>query len=102
MHSLSALTAALKRVHESRQDPEPYPTYHSIYDTYLLASKLMDRGFRYHQAIGKITGLLLLRLADAVVLPFDVQNYVTYLTRATENVEALYGNVLEANNATLS
>jgi N-acetylated-alpha-linked acidic dipeptidase len=45
--------------------------YHSAYDSYYWMSKFGDPGFKYHATAGRISALMVLRLANADVLPFD-------------------------------
>ncbi len=45
--------------------------YHSIYDSFEWFSKFGDPDFVYGRALAQLTGTLLIRLADADVLPFD-------------------------------
>jgi N-acetylated-alpha-linked acidic dipeptidase len=53
----------------------PYGVYHSIYDNHNWVARFGDPGFRYHVALVQIWGLMLLRLANAEVLPFDYEDY---------------------------
>jgi N-acetylated-alpha-linked acidic dipeptidase len=53
----------------------PYGVYHSIYDNHNWVERVGDPGFRYHVALVQLWGLLLLRLADADVLPLDYEAY---------------------------
>ena len=45
--------------------------YHSIYDDFSWYTRFSDGEFVYGRALAQTTGLLLLRLADADLLPFD-------------------------------
>jgi len=53
----------------------PQGIYHSAYDSFHWLSKFGDPGFKYHSATAEIGALLLLRLANADILPYD---YVAY------------------------
>jgi N-acetylated-alpha-linked acidic dipeptidase len=53
----------------------PYGVYHSIYDNHNWVERVGDPGFRYHVALVQLWGVLLLRLADADVLPLDYEAY---------------------------
>jgi len=49
-----------------------YGVYHSVYDSFDWMDKQGDPGFKYHQTMAKVWGLLTLRLADASGrLPFN-------------------------------
>jgi len=45
--------------------------YHSIYDSYDLYTKFKDPGFHYGVALAETAGRVVLRMADADILPFD-------------------------------
>ncbi len=49
--------------------------YHSIYDSYDLFTRFKDPDFKYGLALSKTTGRMMLRLADADVLPIDVNAF---------------------------
>lgn len=48
--------------------------YHSIYDDFYHFSKFSDPGFLYGRALAQFTGSLVVRLAEADVLPFEFTN----------------------------
>ena len=50
---------------------EPYPVYHSLYDTHQWVSRFGDPGFRYHATLVQLWGIVALRLAHADVVPLD-------------------------------
>jgi N-acetylated-alpha-linked acidic dipeptidase len=59
--------------------------YHSIYDSYDLFTKFKDPGFQYGVALSKTGGRVIMRLANADVLPFDFTPfYKTINDYATE------------------
>ncbi|XP_002992244.2 probable glutamate carboxypeptidase LAMP1 [Selaginella moellendorffii] len=64
-----------------------YPVYHSLYDNYDWMKRYGDPLFHRHVAVSSIWGLMALRLADCLVLPF---NYGSYATQAQ-----VYGNAVE-------
>jgi len=47
-------------------------SYHSIYDSYDHFTRFIDPGFVYGEVMAKTTGRMMLRLANADVLPFEV------------------------------
>ena len=49
-----------------------YPTQYSLYDSYHLASNLVDRGFVHHQAVARMWAVAAVTLSDSVILPFDI------------------------------
>jgi N-acetylated-alpha-linked acidic dipeptidase len=66
--------------------------YHSIYDSYDHFVKFTDPGFQYEVALAKTAGRAMMRMANADVLPFDVNSfyktvadYVTELKQLLDN-----------------
>jgi N-acetylated-alpha-linked acidic dipeptidase len=53
----------------------PGGVYHSHYDSYAWMSRFGDPGFRRHAASASVGAALLLRLANAEVLPYDYVEY---------------------------
>ena len=53
----------------------PYGVYHSTYDTHQWVARIGDPGFRYHEAMTKLWGVMALRLANAEALPLDYRPY---------------------------
>ena len=69
--------------------------YHSIYDSYDHFTKFKDPGFQYGVALSKTAGRVMLRMANAEVLPIDftsfqktVADYVTELKMLLETTRA--------------
>jgi N-acetylated-alpha-linked acidic dipeptidase len=66
--------------------------YHSIYDSYEHFIRFTDPGFRYDIALAETAGRAMMRMANADVLPFDVNTfyktvagYVTEIKSLTDN-----------------
>ena len=60
--------------------------YHSIYDDYYYYTKFLDTDFAYGRALAQVAGTMMIRMADADLLPFEytdladtVQSYVKEL-----------------------
>ncbi len=66
--------------------------YHSIYDDYYHFTKFLDTDFAYGRALAQTVGSLVIRLADADVLPFQFTNLAdtvqTYVARAAGAAQA--------------
>jgi len=69
----------------------PYGVYHSAYDNFYWMSHFGDPGFRYHAALAQLLGVLVLRIANADVLPYDfggygahIRGYLEELGKATD------------------
>ena len=70
----------------------PGGDYHSIYDSYDHFVRFTDPGFQYGVTLSKTAGRVMMRMANADVLPFDVNcfyktlaDYVTELKSLLEN-----------------
>lgn len=59
----------------------PGGVYHSQYDDYSWMTKFGDPGFKYHAAAARIGVAMLLRLADADVLPYDYVEFARTMRR---------------------
>jgi N-acetylated-alpha-linked acidic dipeptidase len=60
----------------------PGGVYHSQYDSYAWMRRFGDPAFRAHAAAARVGAVLLLRLANADVLPYDYAEYARTLRRA--------------------
>ena len=60
--------------------------YHTIYDTYSHYSRFKDPGFQYGVALARVAGRLVLRLANAEVLPLDFGPWQTTLEQYAKEV----------------
>jgi N-acetylated-alpha-linked acidic dipeptidase len=63
--------------------------YHSVYDTVNWYTKFSDGDFSYGRTLSQLTGTLLLRLADAPVLPFQFSDTADTLMRYVVELEQL-------------
>ncbi|MCZ6508095.1 MAG: M28 family metallopeptidase, partial [Acidobacteria bacterium] len=66
-----------------------YGQYHSIYDSFDHYTRFMDPGFEYGIALAKVAGRIVLRLANADVLPFDFEALVDNLAKYVDEVGEL-------------
>jgi N-acetylated-alpha-linked acidic dipeptidase len=72
---------------------EEYGQYHSIYDSFDHFTRFVDPTFVYGVALAKTGGRLVMRLADADVLPFDFDRFTTTVGRYADEVEKLAGTL---------
>ena len=63
--------------------------YHSVYDTVRWYQKFSDGDYVYGRALSQVTGTLVLRLADAAVLPFQFSDTADTLMRYVVELEKL-------------
>jgi N-acetylated-alpha-linked acidic dipeptidase len=65
-----------------------YGVYHSMYDDFYWMMHFGDPTFRYETTLGRILGVLALRLDNADILPFDYPEYASDITEAARNLAA--------------
>ncbi len=65
---------------------EQYGQYHSIYDSFDHYVRFMDPTFEYGVALAKTNGRIVLRLADADVLPFEFDRPAVTIGRYVDEV----------------
>jgi N-acetylated-alpha-linked acidic dipeptidase len=62
--------------------------YHSIYDDFYWYTHFEDTDFAYGRALAQTAGIMMMRLADAEILPFKFTNFAdtihTYITEIKE------------------
>ena len=54
---------------------DQYSAYHSIHDNFHLISTWVDPKFKYHLAVARMWVKIGLKLADEVILPFNLHRY---------------------------
>jgi N-acetylated-alpha-linked acidic dipeptidase len=63
--------------------------YHSIYDSFAWYTKFSDGTFEYGRALSQFNGTVVLRLANAEVLPFEFTNLAETVGRYINELEKL-------------
>ena len=63
--------------------------YHSIYDDFSWYTRFSDTDFSYGRALAQMSGLAVLRLADAELLPYDFTDFTDTIRRYVDEVEKL-------------
>ncbi|XP_060799309.1 N-acetylated-alpha-linked acidic dipeptidase 2 isoform X2 [Neoarius graeffei] len=58
-----------------------YPVYHSVYETFELVERFYDPKFRRMEAVARVRGGVAFRLADALMLPLDCNEYALALSQ---------------------
>jgi N-acetylated-alpha-linked acidic dipeptidase len=75
--------------------------YHSIYDDFYWYTHFSDRDFVYGRALSQTVGTIVLRLADADLLPFDFVNFADtmrqYATELKKLAEHKRSEAIERN-----
>ena len=63
--------------------------YHSIYDDYYHFTKFLDTDFAYARTLAQVGGTLMIRLADADLLPFEFTNVADTVQTYVKELESL-------------
>jgi len=63
--------------------------YHSIYDSFTWYTKFSDGTFEHGRALSQFNGTVVMRLADADVLPFEFTNLAETVNRYVGEIERL-------------
>uniref|UniRef100_A0A670K167 Aminopeptidase NAALADL1 n=1 Tax=Podarcis muralis TaxID=64176 RepID=A0A670K167_PODMU len=79
----------------SKTSARIYPAYHTAFDTFHYAETFIDPGFTSHQTVARTAGNVLIRLADALILPLNVSDY-------GETLQQMYSVAREAFQADLT
>jgi N-acetylated-alpha-linked acidic dipeptidase len=66
--------------------------YHSIYDSYDHFVKFTDPGFQYEVALAETAGRAMMRMANADVLPFDVNSFYKTVADYVTDIKILLDN----------
>jgi N-acetylated-alpha-linked acidic dipeptidase len=66
--------------------------YHTIYDTYNHYTRFKDPEFQYGRALANTAGRIVLRMANASVLPFDFDPWFTTIEKYQEELQTLTEN----------
>jgi N-acetylated-alpha-linked acidic dipeptidase len=66
----------------------PTPIYHSIYDSFAWYQRFADPEFVSGPTLARVNGVLALRLANADLLPYDVDRYATDLQGHMDALQA--------------
>ncbi len=72
-------------------------SYHSTYDNPTWFKKFIDPQFKYSVLAAQVTGVALLRLADAEVLPFDYESYGRQILEYITEIEQQAGKASPAD-----
>ena len=75
-----------------------YGVYHSIYDNFNWMKKFGDPDFAYHATMARIAGVIVLRLAEADVLPLDYEAYAREIERYADEAARAVGGKLDVKS----
>jgi N-acetylated-alpha-linked acidic dipeptidase len=64
--------------------------YHSIYDDFYWYTHFADTDFRYGRALAETIGTVVMRLADADLLPYDFTNLTDTVQKYAEELDKLW------------
>jgi N-acetylated-alpha-linked acidic dipeptidase len=63
--------------------------YHSIYDSFTWYTRFSDTDFQYGRALAQVNGTIMMRLADAELLPFDFTDLADTANKYLGELEGL-------------
>jgi N-acetylated-alpha-linked acidic dipeptidase len=69
--------------------------YHSIYDDFFWFTHFSDKDFVYGQALSQTVGTMVLRFADADVLPYDFSDFADTIHKYSDELKTLLKNKQE-------
>ena len=69
--------------------------YHSIYDDFYWYTHFSDKDFVYGRALSQTVGTMVMRFADADVLPYDFSDFADTIHRYTDELKTLLKNKQE-------
>ncbi|HET9837707.1 MAG TPA: M28 family metallopeptidase [Candidatus Angelobacter sp.] len=69
--------------------------YHSIYDDFYWFTHFSDKDFVYGQALAQTVGTMVLRFADADVLPYDFTDFADTVHKYTDELKTMLKNKQE-------
>jgi N-acetylated-alpha-linked acidic dipeptidase len=64
--------------------------YHSIYDDFYWYTHFADTDFRYGRALAETIGTVVMRLADADLLPYDFTNFTDTIQKYVDELDKLW------------
>ena len=73
--------------------------YHSIYDSYDHFVRFKDPGFHYGSALSKTAGRVMMRMANADVLPIDYKSFTKTVSGYVEEIKSLVENMRMTTDA---
>ncbi|KND91146.1 Vacuolar protein sorting-associated protein 70 [Tolypocladium ophioglossoides CBS 100239] len=83
----------------------PVYHYHSNYDSFHWMNEYGDRGFKYHEAMAKVLGVLLGELSNTIVIPFGAAEYADaldgYLSKVEDKLKSTRASTFDADNLAL-
>ncbi|XP_059497481.1 aminopeptidase NAALADL1 [Stegostoma tigrinum] len=86
---------------KTRTNARIYPAYHTAYDTFDYASRFIDPGFTSHLTVGRTAGNVLMRMADSVILPFNIRDYSEAIDQLCTTAERVFAPELLKHNISL-
>ncbi|GBR54268.1 glutamate carboxypeptidase II [Neokomagataea thailandica NBRC 106555] len=87
VHKLGVMSMHTRFGYDRDGDEESVPIYHSAYDTYAHYQRFGDPGMAYLQTLADLDGHLLLRVADADILPWHYTELATAMDSYVTSLE---------------
>ncbi len=87
--------AGIPSLHLGFGGSEPGGVYHSLYDSFDHYIKVEDPDLRYGVTLAKVAGHVMLRLADADLVPLRAQDFSATVARYVEEIERYADRIRE-------
>ena len=68
-----------------------YGVYHSVYDSYAWMSTFGDPGFTFHATSARLAAAMMMRMANADVLPYDYVEFARTMQKYVPAVQSALG-----------
>jgi N-acetylated-alpha-linked acidic dipeptidase len=95
MHHLGIPSVHVRYGYDRDGDEESVPIYHSLYDSYAHYQRFGDPGLRYIDALSKIDLRIVLRVANADILPWDYAATAAALQKQIEDLQSYNRSLAE-------
>ncbi|CAL4059730.1 unnamed protein product [Meganyctiphanes norvegica] len=75
--------------------------YHTLYETFHLATDILDPNMRYQVALTQAWALMAVNLAEEALIPYSLTRYGDYLVEAFNDIVQEYGDLMNNNGVGL-
>ena len=77
---------------------DQYSAYHSIHDNFHLIETWVDPKFKYHLAVARMWAKIGLKLADDVILPFNLHRYAKKILEFAKYFKKTNAEITDPHN----
>ncbi|KAH9494444.1 Glutamate carboxypeptidase 2 [Bulinus truncatus] len=72
-----------------------YALYHTEYEKFEIVKSQFDKHFLFHAAVAQLSGEMVRRVTDSLILPFNVSNYAAGLETLRKSLDKDHGTKLK-------